>query len=212
VVSARYHLVTVMSVFLALGLGILLGGSLGQQWLSEKQQGLIDQLERHYDEQVTQNRELSASLNKVQKAYRKEKDKTDELLRLTVGDALSDRYFVVYSSDHRQAKRLKKMIEWAGGHARTLDSLTYTQDDVDAVVLMGDSYLDQVNRDVLRDLQLLYGAPIVVHTTTEAAREWQGARIYPYNGSLSEVLSEYKFLKFLQEVIPPPLKEDRHAT
>ncbi|MFS8581188.1 MAG: copper transporter, partial [Novibacillus thermophilus] len=82
-VSARYHLVTVMSVFLALGLGILLGGSLGQQWLSEKQQGLIDQLERHYDEQVTQNRELSASLNKVQKAYRKEKDKTDELLRLT---------------------------------------------------------------------------------------------------------------------------------
>lgn len=208
VISTRYHLMTVISIFFALGIGILLGGSLGQQWLSEQQQTLINQLERHYDKQLAHNRELSANIKKVRQAYEEEKRKTDELLRLTVGQSLNNRYFIVFSADQERGERLKEMIQWAGGQARTLNSLKYLSVDADGVILMGDEFTDQVNADVLRDLQLLYQVPVVVHTT-EPVREWGIDDIYTFNGTVSEALSEYRFLKFLGKVIPP-YEEAKH--
>ena len=207
-ISTRYHLMTVISIFFALGIGILLGGSLGQHWLSEQQQNLIDQLEHHYDEQLAHNRQLSANMKKVRQAYQEEKSKTDELLRLTLGDSLKNRYLVIFSADRDRAERMKRMIQWAGGQARTLNSLKYLSIDVDGIVLMGDGFMDQVNDDVLQDLQLLYRVPVVVQTT-EPVREWAMRDIYTFNGAVSETLTEYRFLQFLGKVIPP-FKEAEH--
>lgn len=207
-ISTRYHLFTVISIFLALGIGILLGGSLGQQWLSEKQQTLMDQLERHYDKQLAENRKLSADIKKLHQAYTDEKSKTDDLLQITVGNVLHNRYLIVFSADKQRAARLEKMIQWAGGQVQVLDSLKYFPADADGVILLGDDFTDQVSGDLLRDLQLMYQAPVIVHTT-QPFRDWGLHGIYTFNGPMSETLAEYRFLKYVGKIIPP-YEERRH--
>lgn len=205
-ISTRYHLFTVISIFLSLGIGILLGGSLGQHWLSEKQQTLVSQLEDHYDRQLQKNRKLQADYQKIERAFQEEKHKMDDFLRLTVGDSLSNRYFIVFSADKARASRLQKMIQWAGGQAQILESFTYFPTDADGIILLGDGLMDRIDADVLKDIQLQYHAPVVVHSG-EASVDWQFPGIYHFEGSLSEALGEYRFLKYLGKVIPPYKEE-----
>lgn len=209
-ITTRYHLVTVISIFLALGVGILLGGSLGQQWLSEKQQSLMTQLEQRYNEQLAYNRKLSADIEKVRQAYREEKTKVDDLLQLTVGNVLHQRHFIIFSRDPGKARRLEEMIRWAGGRVRIHDSLQYLPVNPDGVILMADGFSNQLDGDVLRDLQLLYRAPVVVHTT-DSTQEWQMNGIFTFNGAMSEPVTGYRFLEFLGKVIAPMKEGDREA-
>lgn len=205
--STRYHLFTIISIFLSLGIGIVLGGSLGQQWLTEKQHILMDQLVNRYDEQLAKNRKLTRDMYELQQTINEEKNKTDALLRSTVRASLKNRFLLVYSADKGRASRLKRMIEWAGGQVQVVQSLKYLPVQADGVVLLQDDFFDQVTAEVLSDLQLLYRVPVIVHSTT--ADDWQLRNIYTFKGALSEVLAEYRFLKYLGKVIPP-YKEGEH--
>lgn len=209
-ITTRYHLVTVISIFLALGVGILLGGSLGQQWLSEKQQSLMTQLEQRYDEQLAHSRKLSADIEKVRQAYREEKNKVDELLQLTVGNVLHQRYFIIFSADLAKARRLEEMIRWAGGQVQVHDSLQYLPANPDGVILMGDGFSDQLDGEMLQDLHLLYRAPIVVQTA-DSTREWRMNGIFTFNGTMSEPLTGYRFLEFLGKIMVPLKEGEREA-
>lgn len=48
-------MITIAAVFLSLGLGIILGGSIGQNWINEKQQTLLVSLEEKYDQALQSN-------------------------------------------------------------------------------------------------------------------------------------------------------------
>lgn len=209
-ISTRYHLFTVISLFLALGIGILIGGSLGQQWLSEKQHVLVDQLERHYLIQQEKNRLLTEKYNKLNEAYLAAKSKTDELLRLSLKGSLSNRYFLLFSADLEQASRLQNIIEWAGGHVKLQPTLNYLPVETDGIILFGDEFNDQLDKDLLNDLQLLYQAPVVVHTNDRES-DWHMSNVHTFNGLMGEALTEYQFLKNLSRIIPP-YEEASHGT
>lgn len=62
-ITLRYHFLTLVAIFLSLGIGIILGGSVGQNWVNEKQQMLLESLEKRYDEAMKNNIELQQQLN-----------------------------------------------------------------------------------------------------------------------------------------------------
>ena len=64
-ITLRYHIITIVSVFLSLGLGIILGGSIGQNWINEKQQALLVGLEEKYDQAVKSNQQLEKQINEL---------------------------------------------------------------------------------------------------------------------------------------------------
>ncbi|MCF6094429.1 copper transporter [Microaerobacter geothermalis] len=64
-VSLRFHIITIISVFLALGIGILLGGTMGGQWLDKNQQKLLQSLEVRYKESVAINQGLHKRLGEL---------------------------------------------------------------------------------------------------------------------------------------------------
>jgi hypothetical protein len=64
-ITLRYHIITISAVFLSLGLGILLGGSIGQNWINEKQQTLLLGLEEKYDEAVKSNEQLQNQIQEL---------------------------------------------------------------------------------------------------------------------------------------------------
>jgi hypothetical protein len=55
----RYHIITCISVFLALGLGLLLGGTLGDKVIVKEQVQLLDRLEDRYTAVKAENAKLS---------------------------------------------------------------------------------------------------------------------------------------------------------
>jgi len=71
VLTARYHIASLMAVFLALGIGIFIGGTLGQKWMDQAEHGLIRVLMARYENQVALNRELEKRLDSLETVYRR---------------------------------------------------------------------------------------------------------------------------------------------
>jgi hypothetical protein len=70
VLSTKYHIASVMAIFFALGLGILIGGTLGQKWMNEAEHNVVDMLMEKVEEQATLNRELQKQMGSLQLMYR----------------------------------------------------------------------------------------------------------------------------------------------
>ncbi|GAB6931871.1 copper transporter [Calditerricola satsumensis] len=82
----RYHVVTVSSVFLALGVGILLGGTAGQRWIEANQQDVIASLAAKYDETVRQNKALQRRLDELHVQF---EETVREMSRLVLAEAMA---------------------------------------------------------------------------------------------------------------------------
>lgn len=64
--STKYHFVSIAAIFLALGIGILIGGTLGQGWMREAEQDVVAHLEAQVTEQSLANEELRKQLDSLQ--------------------------------------------------------------------------------------------------------------------------------------------------
>ena len=68
--SARYHIASIVAIFLALGVGILIGGTLGQKWMVEAEHQVVGMLMAVIDKQAAINRELKSQIGSLQLMYR----------------------------------------------------------------------------------------------------------------------------------------------
>lgn len=57
-VSGKYHIGSIVAVFFALGVGIVIGGTLGQQWMFQTEQHTVGLLMDKYERQIDENRRL----------------------------------------------------------------------------------------------------------------------------------------------------------
>lgn len=72
VVSGKYHTGSIVAIFFALGVGILIGGTLGQQWMFQTEQQTVGLLMDKYERQIVENRQLqenAAELQLKQRSY-----------------------------------------------------------------------------------------------------------------------------------------------
>ena len=68
--SARYHIASIVAIFLALGIGILIGGSLGQKWMNEAEHNVVELLMAEVKRQTELNKELQNQVGSLQLMYR----------------------------------------------------------------------------------------------------------------------------------------------
>lgn len=64
--SSKYHMSTIIAIFLALGMGILIGGTLGQQWVYQTEDRLVDLLMNRYEDQLSVNQLLQKQITSLQ--------------------------------------------------------------------------------------------------------------------------------------------------
>ncbi|HEX7056095.1 MAG TPA: copper transporter [Bacilli bacterium] len=64
--TSRYHIGSIIAIFVALGLGILLGGTLGQRWMWQTEQETLGILMEKYDRQVENAQALQQQLMSLQ--------------------------------------------------------------------------------------------------------------------------------------------------
>lgn len=134
--TTRYHLSTIVAIFFALGIGILLGGSLGQQWLSERQQALVERLEKRYEEVQDRSHQLEKRIGTLQSAVLEGRRQNRDLLRNAVKDQLLGRRILLMGGDRKVAESLSEVIRWAGGSVSHASDLAGMPGDADAILLL----------------------------------------------------------------------------
>lgn len=64
--TSRYHIGSIIAIFIALGIGILVGGTLGQQWMHQTEQNLVAMVMEKYDKQVMENQKLQKQVGSLE--------------------------------------------------------------------------------------------------------------------------------------------------
>lgn len=61
-ITNKYYITTIIAIFLSLSLGILIGGTLGQQWINNNQQKLVSYFKAKSEELQKTNQDLEKKM------------------------------------------------------------------------------------------------------------------------------------------------------
>lgn len=129
-ITNRYYIITIIALFLSLSLGILIGGTLGQQWINNSQQKLITYYEEKIEkltieknELIKLNSELNTNNEIIIMDYQK-------LFNNSITDLISGTKILWINDSDYSYKNLQSTIELAGGEIEVLtnDWLAFNQE------------------------------------------------------------------------------------
>jgi hypothetical protein len=106
----RHHLISLAAVFLALGIGILLGGTAGQSWFALKEQEVLKNMEAKYDQALRSNSELKQQLNRLLLEMERSNEEVEHLLATRYANELQGSSVYVWHADERRTERLKQLF------------------------------------------------------------------------------------------------------
>lgn len=125
-IDLRYHLASIIGVFLALALGMLIGTQLAEDGaIAEEQARLAERIEADLDRIRAENRRLTTELSGLDARLAVEQQFVDVTLQALVSGALTDQHVAVYAptADAPPASRVRAVLESAGAqvtvHARS---------------------------------------------------------------------------------------------
>lgn len=113
-VTLRYHIATIIAVFLSLGVGILLGAGTGQQWLYEKEQLLLERLELKYEDAMKSNRMLQQQLQELTSKIEASNQDFISLVTNNYSPELKDQTIALWYSDGIDGGKVKEILTQVG--------------------------------------------------------------------------------------------------
>jgi hypothetical protein len=113
--TLRYHFGTIIAIFLALGLGIVIGGTLGQPWISSTQHEMFQILAKKYDETTSQNMEMQKQMKDLSTELEQATVQFSTLLTRTMDPVLQGKNIVWINDGTMDASLISMVIRSAGG-------------------------------------------------------------------------------------------------
>lgn len=204
-ITNRYYIITIIALFLSLSLGILIGGTLGQQWINNSQQKLIS----YYEEKVEKlsieknellklNKELNANNEIIIRDYQK-------LFNNSITDVISGTKILWINDSDYNYKNLQRTVELAGCEIDVLtnDRLAFNQEfnknnilssDYDVILFFQNGKEDNANLKVALD----YKIPVVYVTDEQDGLKSDFQNNEAGYQSLNE---HYEFITFLKNLL-----------
>lgn len=116
-VDIRYHLATIVGLFLALGLGMLIGMQLAEEgMLAEEQQRLAERIEEGLERMRAENRRLTQDVTQLREQLQAERQFVELTFGALFDGALSGQRLAVYGADMERpaVERLLAVLKSAG--------------------------------------------------------------------------------------------------
>lgn len=131
IIDVRYHIASLAAVFLALGLGILVGtAALGERVVVKQQGELIDRLEKDVTRMTNERRDLQRELTQSKADLRNADRFGRAVLPFLISDRLYGKQVAVIrlnpTADNRQTDDLLAVLRRAGAEVTT--TLTFLED------------------------------------------------------------------------------------
>lgn len=131
IIDLKYHIASLVAVFLALGLGILIGSTVsGGDAIIEQQQQIADKLEQQLEELRQKNEIMQTEIAKVQVDYNIQKQFEKQALPLMIQGKLKDKSLaIIETNSYSFSDDLINTLHMAGGEVK---SVTTVLNDFDA--------------------------------------------------------------------------------
>ena len=124
-IDYRHHIFTLVAIFLALGLGVLIGGALfAEDSLVKSQAELVNRLEHDFNNLRAENRKLVQSVNLLRSELNLEKQFADWILPWSIEGKLAGETFTLINLEQKTIDRksiteLVNLLEKSGGKVLT---------------------------------------------------------------------------------------------
>ena len=111
-VDLRYHIVTIVIIFVTLAIGILIGSTMvGNDLIIRKQKNLISRLEQDFTELRTENREFKAEISSLKERLTNNFQFQKMILPLVVEGQLEDKNLLLLAGDDISTEMKEKVIQ-----------------------------------------------------------------------------------------------------
>jgi hypothetical protein len=100
--TARYHIATIIAIFLSLGVGIVIGGTLGQKWAMQAENSIVDLLTDRYEMILAENQAMKKQLGSL------------ELFLKTVSPSVQTKVVWWYKTPQQNEELLTMVLNAAG--------------------------------------------------------------------------------------------------
>lgn len=128
-ISNKYYVTTIIAIFLSLSIGILIGGTLGQQWININQQKLITYYEQKSRELQKLNESLINEHSVLTSNYQNTRNELYSLYTKSISNTLANKQFLFISDVSLNNNSIRDSIELAGGNIIEIDSSKELNDD-----------------------------------------------------------------------------------
>ncbi|WP_400163880.1 copper transporter [Brevibacillus sp. TJ4] len=110
----RYHLLSLVAVFIALGVGILLGGTVGQPWLQQGEKEVLARMEEKYDRALKSNNELKQQMKHLMQEVEQSNQEVIHLMAMRYANDLQGSKIYVWHSPEVQLERFTRVMNSLG--------------------------------------------------------------------------------------------------
>jgi len=201
-ISNKYYITTIIAIFLSLSLGILIGGTLGQQWINENQQEMIVHFQEKARELEQKNEQL---LNKHQAlilSYSTLKEEYQDLFYHSVAHMMDGTKILWINLTDRDLTSLRDSLMTAGsmvfGPQRASGYDQLNGEAYDIVLFIANN-----QEELVKYSWALKYSNSVVYIGQQEAKDvspWNET-ITRYDKSLSSYHDHYQFISFLKTFI-----------
>ncbi|SJZ85258.1 copper transporter [Selenihalanaerobacter shriftii] len=127
VIDLRYQIITVVIIFLSLGIGILIGSSMvGEEGVIKEQKRLISRLETDFNQLRQNNQQFQNQVQSLQEKLETNHKFQEKILPLVIKDKINgSKVLVVYNNDDfkEKAAKMKQILRIAGSDKITIKTV-----------------------------------------------------------------------------------------
>jgi hypothetical protein len=171
--TARYHIATIIAIFLSLGVGIVIGGTLGQKWAMQAENGIVDLLTERYEMILAENQAMKKQLGSL------------ELFLKTVSPPVQTKVVWWYKTPQQNEELLEMVLNAAG--------VEWVEKDANAEPLL-QPQLGEPEPDYI-----LVTDPLVKQAIEQQLRNRAEQPAYPVSGGRPRLIDATDHLKRLNE-------------
>ena len=187
--STRYHIATIIAIFFSLGIGILMGGTLGEKWMDKTETHLIDKVTEKYEQLLASNKELQKQISSLLLMNQTISPILEHKKIMWVGPRETENEILRLIMRSAGAEWMEKQVEMPEHLQNAVDGLTAP----DVIIVSDPQFLEHFSMEMEQTGQA--GFPKVIDVSSQAFR-------------LDDPKEVVNLLKFLQSI----MEENSHAT
>lgn len=184
-IELRYHLGTIVGIFLSLGLGMLIGTQLADEGtLVEEHTRLVGRIEESLERLRSEKQELGRRLDVVQQRLAREERFVDDVIGGVVVDVLVGQTVLLYAGDGGDAAgRVQRTLERAGAVVYEADAGVdvdaLAAHDAERIVVLAATVDDDAVPDWWERLPT--GAVVALPGAVESGPDWPTQPVRAYD-------------------------------
>ncbi|MGD9678036.1 MAG: copper transporter [Vulcanibacillus sp.] len=208
-ISNKYYVTTIIAIFLSLSIGILIGGTIGQQWINFNQQKIITHYEQKSKELEETNKGLVTANKDITNNYQNIEKELNTLYKKSISNSLRDKEFLFITTPTQNNNLITNAIALAGGKVTEIDQHSQSTDieKYDGIIM------DINNQDISNNNLWLDNYQLPVMYVGNGQEVWLNG--FENNGTVFKQLikigsynDNYQFIYYLKNILQEQAKDE----